>query len=63
MAVVDGLALTPDLPARLFWLVLDRAACAVTLVRLRLIDLIYGPELQTPSDEKREADRARRQIS
>jgi hypothetical protein len=28
--------------ARLFWQVLDRPACALTLARLSLLDLIYG---------------------
>jgi hypothetical protein len=44
---------------RLFWQALDRPACLLTLARLSLIDLIYGPEPPTPADEKREAGRAR----
>jgi hypothetical protein len=43
--------------SRLFWEVLDRAAYLVTDTRLRLFDLIYGPEPATPAEEKREADR------
>jgi hypothetical protein len=31
----------------------------MTLVRLRLFDLMHGPEQPTPADKKREADRER----
>jgi hypothetical protein len=40
---------------------LDRAASAVTLAWLSILDRICGPEPPTPADEKREADRTRRQ--
>jgi hypothetical protein len=42
----------PGLPVRLFWHALDRAACAVTLAWLSLLDRICGPEPPTPADEK-----------
>jgi hypothetical protein len=47
--------------AQLFWEALDRVAYALTFARLWLIDVIHGPEAQTPADEKREADRERLQ--
>ena len=47
--------------ARLFWEALDRVAYALTFARLWLIDVIHGPEAQTPADEKREAGRERLQ--
>jgi hypothetical protein len=40
---------------------LDRIAGAATLAWLSLLDRICGPEPPTPADEKREADRTRRQ--
>ena len=45
--------------ARLFWEALDRVAYALTFARLWLFDVIHGPELPTPADEKREADHER----
>jgi hypothetical protein len=38
---------------------LDRVAYALTFARLWLIDVIHGPEAQTPADKQREADRGR----
>jgi hypothetical protein len=52
------------MPCRLdffFWRTLDRAASAVTLAWLSILDRICGPEPPTSADEKREADRTRRQ--
>jgi hypothetical protein len=43
--------------AQLFVEALDRVAYALTFALLWLIDLIHGPEAQTPADAKRQADR------
>jgi hypothetical protein len=45
--------------AQLFWEGLDRVAYALTFALLWLIDLIHGPEAQTPADKQREADHER----
>src|SRR5437016_5756829 len=43
--------------SRLFWEAVDGVEYAVMDARLRLFELIYGPEPPTPADEKREAHR------
>jgi hypothetical protein len=45
-----------DRLVRLFWHILDVADYATISVRLRLVDLIYGPEPPTPADMQREKE-------
>jgi len=42
--------------ARLFREALDRVDYVVTVARLWLVDLIFGPEPPTPADKQRELD-------
>jgi hypothetical protein len=44
---------------RLFWRVADDLDYLVTLVRLRILDALAGPLLETPADQQRERDRER----
>jgi hypothetical protein len=43
----------------LFWRVADALDYFVTLVRLRILDAIVGPEPETPADQQRACDRER----
>jgi hypothetical protein len=42
---------------QLFWRVLDRAECWLTLARLRILDALAGPLPETPADQRRARDR------
>ncbi len=44
---------------RLFWRGADALGYLLTLVWLRIVDAVCGPEPPTPGDEMREADRER----
>jgi hypothetical protein len=44
---------------RLFWRVADALDYLVTLVRLRILDALAGPEPDTPADQQRAQDRER----
>jgi hypothetical protein len=44
---------------RLFWRVADDLDYLVTLVRLRILDALAGPEPETPADQQRAQDRER----
>jgi hypothetical protein len=44
---------------RLFWRVADDLDYLVTLVRLRVLDAVAGPEPETPADQQRARDRER----
>jgi hypothetical protein len=44
---------------RLFWRVADDLDYLVTLVRLRIMDALTGPEPETPADQQRARDRER----
>jgi hypothetical protein len=49
-----------DRPLRfLFWRVADALDYLLTLVRLRALDALAGPEPETPADRQRERDRER----
>jgi hypothetical protein len=43
----------------LFWRVADALDYLVTLVRLRILDALAGPEPETPADQQRARDRER----
>jgi hypothetical protein len=43
----------------LFWRVVDALDYLVTLVRLRILDALAGPEPETPADQQRARDRER----
>jgi hypothetical protein len=45
--------------ARILMEALDCAACALSVGRLCLFDLIHGPEPATPADKERELDHER----
>jgi hypothetical protein len=42
---------------RIFWSIVDRLDYVLTLVRLRILDAVAGPEPEMPADQKREKDR------
>jgi hypothetical protein len=42
---------------RLFWRVVDALDYLLTLVRLRILDALAGPEPETPADLRRKRDR------
>ena len=42
---------------RLFWRVVDALDYLLTLVRLRILDALAGPEPETPADRRRDRDR------
>jgi hypothetical protein len=42
---------------RLFWRVADQLDYLLTLVRLRILDALAGPEPETPADQRRKRDR------
>jgi hypothetical protein len=42
---------------RLFWWVVDALDYLLTLVSLRILDALAGPEPETPADRRRERDR------
>jgi len=42
---------------RLFWRLADHLEYLLTLVRLRILDALAGPEPETPADLRRERDR------
>ena len=42
---------------RLFWRVLDALDYLLTLVRLRIVEAVAGPEPETPADQRRKCDR------
>jgi hypothetical protein len=42
---------------RLFWRVADQVDYLVTLARLRILDALAGPFLETPADRQRQRDR------
>ena len=44
---------------RIFWRVADELDYLVTLVRLRVLDAVAGPEPETPADQQRARDRER----
>jgi hypothetical protein len=44
---------------RLFWRVVDALDYLVTLARLRILDMLAGPEPETPADQQRQRDRKR----
>jgi hypothetical protein len=44
---------------RCFWRVADALDYLVTLVRLRILDALAGPEAETPADQQRARDRER----
>jgi hypothetical protein len=46
-----------DRLTRLFWAAVDSVDYAIMDARLRVFDLIYGPEPAAPADETREARR------
>jgi len=47
------------LPRRLFWRMADDLDYLVTLVRLRILDALAGPEPKTPADQQLQRDRER----
>jgi hypothetical protein len=46
---------------RLFWRLFDAVDYAIMSARLRLVDIIYGPEPPTPADRQREIKKERLQ--
>jgi hypothetical protein len=44
---------------RLCWRVIDNVDYALTLARLRILDMLVGPEPETPADQQRHRDRDR----
>ena len=44
---------------RLFWRMADDLDYLVTLVRLRVLDALAGPEPETPADQQRKRNRER----
>ena len=46
---------------RVLWRVIDHLDYVQTLVRLRILDAVAGPEPETSADQRREADRERMQ--
>ena len=46
---------------RVLWRVVDHLDYVQTLVRLRILDAVAGPEPETSADQRREADRERMQ--
>ena len=44
---------------RLFWRVVDQLDYLLTLARLRILDALPGPELETPADRRRQRDHER----
>jgi hypothetical protein len=57
--VGDIVAMPDGRLARLFWRVVDALDYFVTLMRLRNLDMLAGPEPETPADQQRERDRER----
>ena len=41
--------------------IVDAAANAIMSARLRIVDLVYGPEPPTPADRQRETEKGRLQ--
>jgi hypothetical protein len=52
-------ALADGRTARLFWRAFDGVDYLLTLVRLRVLDAICGPEPETPADQLRQRERER----
>ena len=48
---------------RVFWRVVDHLDYLLTLVRLRILDSVAGPEPETSADQRRDAGRERMQRS
>jgi hypothetical protein len=46
---------------RLFWRLFEAVDYAIMSARLRLVDMIYGPEPPTPADRQREIEKERLQ--
>ena len=46
---------------RVLWRVVDHLDYLLTLVRLRILDAVAGPEPETSADQRREAGRERMQ--
>jgi hypothetical protein len=46
---------------RFFWRIVDGFNYTLTLVRLRILDAVAGPEPETSADQRREAGRERMQ--
>jgi hypothetical protein len=42
---------------RVFWSIVDGLDYVLTLVRLRILDAVAGPEPETSADQQREVDR------
>jgi hypothetical protein len=55
--VGDIVAMAASRLARLFWRVVDALDYLVTLARLRILDMLAGPEPETPADQQRARDR------
>jgi hypothetical protein len=55
----DIVAMTDGRLRGLFWRVVDALDYLVTLVRLRILDALAGPEPETPADQQRARDRER----
>jgi hypothetical protein len=51
------MAMTEGPLRRLFWRVVDALDYLLTMVRLRILDVLAGPEPETPSDQQRDGDR------
>jgi hypothetical protein len=52
-------AMAGDRLRRLFWRVADDLDYLVTLVRLRILDALAGPEPETSADQQRKRNRER----
>jgi len=46
---------------RLFWCLFDAVDYAIMSARLRLVDMVCGPEPPTPADRQREIEKERLQ--
>jgi hypothetical protein len=49
----DIVAMADGPPRRLFWRLTDDLDYLVTLVRLRILDALIGPDPETPADQQR----------